>query len=92
MTRYAMHPLVFRPFVFSSWAIGGNTFPDFMHGTLDVWPILEGDVLVWPHVNGEITCGLHLPGDGTSDVGMWPYVAGDVRVDLYLGGKLEVNR
>lgn len=66
--------------------------PDFMHGSLDIWPVLEGAVAMQPHVVGDVKSLLYLPDEGDSDIGMFPYVSGDVRVDLHLGGKLEVNR
>lgn len=64
--------------------------PDYMHGTLDVWPVLEGALVICPHVAGDTSCQLYV-GTTAGDIGIWTYVIGDICVDTHLCGEIEVN-
>lgn len=37
--------------------------PDFMHGTLDIYLSLSGEIKMWPSVSGEIYMETHVKGD-----------------------------
>lgn len=64
--------------------------PDFMHGTLDVWPVLDGEVLTSLYVVGDCSCKMHV-GTTDGDIGIQVYVIGNICVDHHLCGKVEVN-